>query len=112
MLQMVQADEQMTIFDFLPQQESQQVDKKQQEVAICAQKVCNGLQEPSLKNKPMWDNPECAKDYTKLCNRWGDHLEDYKSNLPKGFACTGCCWYCSEAPQHGGKCKFECRRDK
>lgn len=81
------------------------------DVKLCGAR-CNGSQEPAPKNKPMWDSPECSKDHTKLCNRWGDKLEDYKSDLPKGFACAGCCWYCSEAPQHGGKCKFECRRDK
>lgn len=72
---------------------------------------CNGAPEPC---KPIFDTVECPHDSRYLCDRWRDQeeVDRGKSELIKGFACTGCCWYCSQAPVHGGKCRFDCRRTK
>lgn len=61
------------------------------------------------KLKPLLNNTVCEHDSKALCNRYGHKGEDYKSELIKGFSCSGCCYYCSQAPMHNGKCKWDCR---
>lgn len=68
------------------------------------------LREEGLK--PIFGIVICEHDHKALCNRWhgGDEeIKKAKSDLINGFSCSGCCYYCSEAPMHGGKCKWDCR---
>lgn len=91
-------DGQMNIFDFpdfLPEEKKE----------ISYEECMNAL-------KPIFGIVICEHDHKALCNRWhgGDEeIAKAKADLNKGFACSGCCYYCSESPQHGGRCKFECR---
>lgn len=61
--------------------------------------------------KPALGKIQCDRYSKCMCNRYGyeKDIDELKSDLIKGFACAGCCWYCSAAPQHSGNCKHECR---
>ena len=81
---------------------------RQCDVRLCGAR-CNGSEEPL---KPTLGKIVCDHDHRALCNRYGPNnvqLNKAKADLPKGFSCSGCCYYCSEAPMHGGKCKWDCR---
>lgn len=78
------------------------------DVRLCGAR-CNGSDEPL---QPALGKTVCDHDHKAMCNRYGPNnvqFQKAKEDLPKGFACAGCCWYCSQAPMHGGKCKFDCR---
>lgn len=65
--------------------------------------------------KPLLQQIDCKYHSGYLCDRWhgGDsYIKECKSDLIKGFACAGCCHFCSQSPQNLGKCKFECRYKK
>lgn len=79
---------------------------------ISAGRVCDWTAGTRPVHEGMY---ECEKDSNYLCNRWGSEqeiIDQAKSEMPKGYSCAGCCWYCSQAPQHGGKCKYECRKER
>lgn len=70
---------------------------------------------PQVKTKPtLMPGYSCEHDHTCWCNRYGNELpmEEYKTELIKGYSCAGCCYYCKESPIHGGKCKWDCRLRK
>ena len=78
------------------------------DVRLCGAR-CNGSKEPL---QPLLNRTECDHDHRTLCNRYGPNnvqLNKAKADLPQGFSCSGCCYYCLEAPMHGGKCKWDCR---
>lgn len=78
------------------------------DVRLCGAR-CNGSEEPL---QPALGKTVCDHDHKAMCNRWAPNnvqLNKAKADLPKGFSCSGCCYYCSEAPMHGGKCKWDCR---
>lgn len=78
------------------------------DVRLCGAR-CNGSKEPL---QPLLNRTECDHAHKAMCNRWAPNnvqLNKAKADLPKGFSCSGCCYYCSEAPMHGGKCKWDCR---
>jgi hypothetical protein len=55
----------------------------------------------------------CEHDSTSWCNRFAISAEEQRKAAPKkGWACKGCCFYCSAAPINGGSCKWECRVKK
>lgn len=78
------------------------------DVRLCGAR-CNGSEEPL---EPLFEKTVCEHDHKALCNRWAPNnvqLNKAKEDLPKGFSCAGCCFNCSEAPMHNGKCKWDCR---
>lgn len=118
---------QMNIFDFLdekPEEKSDAICTKRHECEAYP-RACGGTIEPcrfggtykwSKKYRPLLNNTECKHDHTKMCDRYGYESEevlsrDFKKDIPL-VACAGCCFFCGQAPMHGGKCKWECRRDK
>ncbi len=81
---------------------------RQCDVRLCGAR-CNGSEEPL---QPLLNRTECDHDHKAMCNRWAPNnvqLNKAKADLPKGFSCSGCCYYCSQAPMHSGKCKWDCR---
>ena len=70
---------------------------------------------PQVKTKPtLMPGYTCEHDHKCWCNRYGNELpmEEYKTELIKGYSCAGCCYYCKESPIHGGECKWDCRLRK
>lgn len=69
---------------------------------------------PEVKTKPVVDGYTCQYDHTCWCNRYGHEspIEEYKTDLIKGYSCAGCCHNCKESPIYGGKCKWDCRLKK
>lgn len=70
---------------------------------------------PSIETHPtLLRGYTCKHDHTCWCNRYGHKspIEEYKTDLIKGYSCAGCCHNCKESPIYGGKCKWDCRLKK